>query len=126
MLAAIIFKKEPLFQGEDNYDQLVKITKVLGYDGLQQVLKKYNLKLDSHYDGVSLKYFAAFTVTPSYPRKPWTKFINPENQALCSSDALDLIDKMLQYDHAARITPRECFDHPFFDMIKKNGTIKNE
>lgn len=30
MLAAIIFKKEPFFHGHNNYDQLVKIAKVLG------------------------------------------------------------------------------------------------
>lgn len=30
MLAAIIFKKEPFFFGHDNYDQLVKIARVLG------------------------------------------------------------------------------------------------
>lgn len=30
MMAAIIFKKEPFFFGHDNYDQLVKIARVLG------------------------------------------------------------------------------------------------
>jgi len=29
-----IFKKEPLFKGDDNYDQLVRIAKVLGTDEL--------------------------------------------------------------------------------------------
>lgn len=30
MLAGLVFKKEPFFVGRDNYDQLVKIAKVLG------------------------------------------------------------------------------------------------
>jgi casein kinase II subunit alpha len=30
MFAGMIFQKEPFFQGKDNYDQLVKIAKVLG------------------------------------------------------------------------------------------------
>jgi casein kinase II subunit alpha len=30
MFAGMIFKKEPFFQGRDNYDQLVKIARVLG------------------------------------------------------------------------------------------------
>ena len=47
-----IFKKEPFFQGSDNYDQLVKIAKVLGTDDLFKVLKKYNLTLDQHYDKI--------------------------------------------------------------------------
>jgi hypothetical protein len=33
------------------------------------------------------------------PKKPWGKFIKPEVAHLCSDDALDLLDKMLQYDH---------------------------
>lgn len=33
MLAGIIFKKEPFFYGHDNYDQLVKIARVLGMFG---------------------------------------------------------------------------------------------
>jgi casein kinase II subunit alpha len=30
MFAGMIFRKEPFFHGHDNYDQLVKIAKVLG------------------------------------------------------------------------------------------------
>ena len=47
-----IFKKEPFFQGHDNYDQLVKITKVLGTEDLEAYLAKYKLNLDSHYHGI--------------------------------------------------------------------------
>lgn len=36
MLAAMIFKKEPFFHGHDNYDQLVKIARVLGTEDLFQ------------------------------------------------------------------------------------------
>lgn len=45
MLAGMVFRKEPFFSGADNYDQLVKIAKVLGTDKLHAYLKKYNLKL---------------------------------------------------------------------------------
>lgn len=47
-----IFKKEPFFQGHDNYDQLVKIAKVLGTEELEAYLAKYKLNLDSHYHGI--------------------------------------------------------------------------
>ncbi len=33
------------------------------------------------------------------PRKPFNKFVKPETSHLCSDDALDLLDRMLQYDH---------------------------
>jgi casein kinase II subunit alpha len=50
-----IFKKEPFFQGHDNYDQLVKIAKVLGTDDLTKYIEKYKLTLDAHYNGILLK-----------------------------------------------------------------------
>ena len=37
MLAGMIFRKEPFFHGHDNYDQLVKIAKVLGHLVCQRV-----------------------------------------------------------------------------------------
>lgn len=52
MFAGIIFQKEPFFQGSDNYDQLVKIAKVLGTDDLKKYVHKYHLKLDKHYDQI--------------------------------------------------------------------------
>jgi hypothetical protein len=40
------------------------------------------------------------------PVRPWNKFIKPENMALCNEDAIDLLSKMLLYDHAERILPK--------------------
>lgn len=50
MVAGMVFKKEPFFHGHDNYDQLVKIAKVLGTDELGAYLSKYELELDSQFD----------------------------------------------------------------------------
>jgi casein kinase II subunit alpha len=44
-----IFRKEPFFHGHDNYDQLVKIAKVLGTDELYTYIDKYNIRLDAQY-----------------------------------------------------------------------------
>lgn len=52
MFASMIFRKEPFFHGQDNYDQLVKIAKVLGTRELFAYLNKYEIKLDSHYKDV--------------------------------------------------------------------------
>ncbi|KAM5576762.1 hypothetical protein ABKV19_007549 [Rosa sericea] len=48
MFAGMIFRKEPFFYGHDNYDQLVKIAKVLGTDELNAYLHKYRIELDPH------------------------------------------------------------------------------
>ncbi|CAD8146245.1 unnamed protein product [Paramecium pentaurelia] len=108
MLASMIFKKEPFFQGNDNYDQLIVIAKVLGTEDLLAYVKKYRLKLDPVFDNK----------LGNYPKREWSKFINQENKHLCSEEAIDLLSKMLLYDHALRITPKEALDHPYFLPVR--------
>ncbi|CAI0430424.1 unnamed protein product, partial [Linum tenue] len=48
MFAGMIFRKEPFFYGHDNYDQLVKIAKILGTDELNAYLSKYRIDIDPH------------------------------------------------------------------------------
>jgi casein kinase II subunit alpha len=35
-----------------------------------------------------------------------------------TEEAIDLLSKMLKYDHAERITPREAMEHPYFKPVK--------
>ncbi|KAG2441926.1 hypothetical protein HXX76_003532 [Chlamydomonas incerta] len=111
MLAAIIFRKEPFFFGHDNYDQLVKIARVLGTDDLYAYLEKYGLELDPQQE----------SLLGTHSRKPWTKFINSDNQHLATPEALDFIDKLLRYDHQERITSKDALNHPYFDPIRNSA-----
>ncbi|KAJ1553251.1 Casein kinase II subunit alpha [Cladochytrium tenue] len=56
MFAAMIFRRDPFFPGHDNYDQLVKIAKVLGTDELFSYLDKYNIELDPEFDEILARY----------------------------------------------------------------------
>jgi len=109
MFASMIFKKEPFFHGRDNYDQLVKIAKVLGTDELDVYLKKYNITLDPHYKDILGR----------YPRKPWAKFLTAENQGYISPEAIDFLDHLLRYDHQERLTAKEAMNHPYFDPVRE-------
>mmetsp|Transcript_58538 Transcript_58538/g.169854 ORF Transcript_58538/g.169854 Transcript_58538/m.169854 type:complete len:347 (-) Transcript_58538:71-1111(-) len=115
MLAGMVFRKEPFFQGRDNYDQLVKIARVLGTDGLFEYLDKYDMELDPHFDGILGK----------HTRKAWTKFVTVENQRLVNTEVIDLIDRMLVYDHAARILPKEAMPHAYFVPIVQEAEAKS-
>lgn len=106
MLAAIVFKKEPFFRGESNNDQLVQIAKVLGTKDLMAYVNKYGIKLSHEYD----------PILGRYPRKPWSAFINKDNKHLVSPEVIDLIDKLLTYDHQLRPTAKETLAHPFFSL----------
>ena len=114
MFAGMIFRKEPFFVGRDNYDQLVKIAKVLGTNDLIKYLEKYDLTLDSHFDGIMGR----------YTKKSWKRFVSDENRSLVSDEALDLLDKMLQYDHQMRPTCKEAMAHPYFHAIRNEERAK--
>ena len=62
---------------------------MLGTVELYEYLKTYSLELGSNFNGVLGK----------HNKKPWSKFITPENKALANNDAIDLLSKMLVYDH---------------------------
>lgn len=55
----------------------------------------------------------SYTQKPRHSRKPWTRFVTPENQHLVTPDTLDFIDKLLRYDHAERLTAKEAMAHPY-------------
>ncbi|PVU95892.1 hypothetical protein BB561_001523 [Smittium simulii] len=112
MLASIIFSKEPFFHGQDNYDQLVKIAKVLGTDKLIEYVEKYNIKLASHYD----------ELLTTYPCKSWDKFVNEKNSHLATPEAIDFLDRLLRYDHQERLTAKEAMSHPYFNIVKQTET----
>jgi len=109
MFAGMIFIVHPFFHGRDNYDQLVKIAKVLGTEDLKVHLEKYKLVLESQFDDI----------LGNYTRKPWRKFVTEENKHLCPDAALDLLDNLLVYDHQKRFTCREAMAHAYFAPIRK-------
>eukprot|EP01064_Diplonema_japonicum_P009890 TRINITY_DN17307_c0_g3_i2.p1 TRINITY_DN17307_c0_g3~~TRINITY_DN17307_c0_g3_i2.p1 ORF type:complete len:335 (+),score=41.92 TRINITY_DN17307_c0_g3_i2:69-1073(+) len=111
MFAAMIFRKEPFFHGHDNYDQLVKISKVLGTDEMYSYLDKYNIELSPHYDGI----------LQHHPRKPWKHFINKDNQTLATPDALDFLDKLLVYDQQLRMDATTAMKHAYLDPVRSEA-----
>merc|ERR1712136_568856 len=75
---------------------------------------KYNLELDPHFDDILGR----------HSRKAWSKFVNGENQHLINSEVVDLIDRMLVYDHAQRILPKEAMTHPYFRAVREAEDLK--
>ncbi|XP_049622643.1 casein kinase II subunit alpha-like, partial [Suncus etruscus] len=113
MLASMIFLKEPFFYGMDNYDQLVRIAKVLGTRNLYGYIRKYSIQLDP----------CLCLIVGTHPRKKWESFINRTNQHLVNQEALDLLDKLLQYDHQSRLTAKEAMEHPYFSTVVKDQAL---
>lgn len=114
VLAAIIFKVDPFFHGTSNTNQLVKIAQILGSEGLHSYLLKYDTVLPSEYNNILGR----------YDRVPWSSFINSKNRVYAEPVALDLIDKLLRYDHYERLTAREAMAHPYFLPIRLESENK--
>jgi casein kinase II subunit alpha len=108
-LAGMLFRIDTMFKGSDNFDQLVKITKVLGTQKLMDYVKNYSLTVPKE---------AACLLKNTEP-VPWTSFVNEKNHHRITPEGLDLLDKMLQYDKNKRITPAEAMQHPYFASIRK-------
>ncbi|GAA6021692.1 hypothetical protein JCM10207_008542 [Rhodosporidiobolus poonsookiae] len=113
MFASMIFRKEPFFHGHDNYDQLVKICKVLGTDDLYAYLEKYDIDLSPEFDDILGR----------YARKPWSRFVTAECQRYISNEAIGFLEGLLRYDHAERFTAKEAQEQPYFDPVRKAEAV---
>lgn len=76
-------------------------------------LDKYTIELDEHHE-----------VPNDYiPRMQWKDFIVPENQHLVSDAALDLLGKLLRYDHQASVPCRFISGRELVLMKGYAGTV---
>ena len=107
LFASVLFKKHPFFHGHDNYDQLLKIVRVLGTVPFLENLEKYSIPLDERYEDLR----------HNYNTKSWQKFVSPDSK-LATPEALDLLSKILVYDHQARLLPSEAMQHSYFAPVK--------
>jgi len=109
LMAGMILDRDPFFNGEDNDDQLMKITKVLGTEDLYKYLDKYGLELNEEQE----------YLIKNRSKKNWERYIPYENEDLAHPAAIDLLDKLLRYDPADRLTAQQAMEHPYFHPITK-------
>jgi len=95
---------QPLFPGESGIDQLVEIIKVLGTPTREQI-KTMNPNYMEH------KF-------PQIKPHPFSKVFRPRT----STDAIDLVSRLLEYTPTARLSAIEGMCHPFFDELRLEGT----
>lgn len=97
---------KPLFQGNSGVDQLVEMIRVLGTPSREQILA-----MNRSYTQFN------FPQVESYP---WERLLRHKPSA--TPEAIDLIDKMLQYEPNVRISAFEALAHPFFDDLREAST----
>ena len=117
-MAGMIFRVDTFFKGTDNFDQLIKIMRVLGQEDLIKYVEKYSLHIPKEVKRVMHNEF--------FPKIPWKNFINENNKHLIDADALDLLDKLLRYDKNDRIRPKDAMKHAYFEPVLDFIRIQEE
>ena len=112
----------------DNVDQLLKIACILGTDDLvSYYCQKRNIPLSQEINQVLFPRQQQITSQPipQAQRRSWIPFI-PKGIPFDKNyrQGLDLLDKLLDYNHEARLNAREAMGHVFFDEVRDE--IKNE
>jgi casein kinase II subunit alpha len=147
ILASFLFRRIPFFKGRSDEDQLVKITQVLGSEEFIKYVEKYDLDRsliheysssnnnsnNSNDDSERERGKTRSNPLLHRPRKPWTNFVPPQTTPLSSSSSsnsnnddelissvsLDLLSRLLVFDHQNRLTAREAMLHPWFGNVRK-------
>ena len=117
MLAGLLFRREPFFRGKDNIDQLAKIISVLGTPDLISYISTINVDLSPDVRNTIAECAAREGNQVGRRRVPWLSF-RAAGTPMPSKESLDLLDKLLVYDHNTRLTAQESMAHPFFDEVR--------
>eukprot|EP00270_Netrium_digitus_P009733 TRINITY_DN2979_c0_g1_i1.p1 TRINITY_DN2979_c0_g1~~TRINITY_DN2979_c0_g1_i1.p1 ORF type:complete len:309 (+),score=70.09 TRINITY_DN2979_c0_g1_i1:479-1405(+) len=98
-------RKTPLFPGDSELQQLLHIFKLLGTPS------------EASWPGVTkLRDWHEF---PFWRPQSLAKVV-PELSDYNNGTGIDLMEKMLQYDPAKRISAKEALQHPYFDDLDKS------
>jgi len=108
-MAGIIFNKKTFFNGEDDFDMVVKISEILGRQDLDKYLEKYDIPLPKE---LKMK------LGETRKKNLYQMASKVPRQDLISKEAIDLIERCLKYDHTQRITASQALDHPYFDPVR--------
>lgn len=98
---------------KDNVDQLGKIVSVLGTADLLAYIAKCNVEVTPEIRKVIAKYTLRGGL-----KRPWLSLL-PKGCPVPSADGIDLLDKLLVYDHDARLTAKQAMGHSFFDPVRE-------
>jgi len=117
LLAEMVFVKMHFFQGElkrefnekELNEQLEVIARVRGSEELREYAEKY--RSDMRAEGMNN--------IGVYEKVSFETFINEENKHLVDNDVIDLLEKMLEYDHDKRVTASEALKHKYFDDMRQ-------
>eukprot|EP00981_Chlorochromonas_danica_P008568 scaffold2224_cov175-Ochromonas_danica.AAC.10 len=114
MLATLLLRKFPMFPGGSSDKVLKNIAGVIGGDDLKAYLDHLGRPYNASED--------VFTKQPS--RVSWKEIAEPGSEIYLTPEAEDLLNRLLRWDPAERLSAREAIYHPYFSVkIPNNLTL---
>lgn len=105
VLAGIIFREDYFFPGDSQHEQLDYYTRMLGTEGLIQLVEKYKIPCN--------RSIAAFTMRP---RVSWSQYINEQNRHLINDDILEVFNATFTYNPADRPRAADLLNYRYFQQ----------
>ena len=109
---------------KDNVDQLAKIVSVLGTPDFLAYTSRIKVELSPALRKIIEECaIREGNQGPVRKRVPWLSF-RAAGTPLPSEESLDLMDKLLVYDHDARLTAKEAMAHPYFNEVRDRVNVE--
>jgi serine/threonine protein kinase len=113
-----------------------QIVSILGKQDLLKYCDQYGIQLSTELQKVVQKYTLKTNATGA--RKSWLTLLNSSTKPIRGKDlgsknspcpipsreGLNLLDKLLVYNHEERLTAKEAMMHPFFDAVRDKVRIE--
>ncbi|KAM3182041.1 hypothetical protein ACTXT7_013196 [Hymenolepis weldensis] len=116
ILAGSIFHTKRIFNAKEDYKQLFKIANILGGKELLDSAKEYEISVGKELER-NIRKFKGLGFQSL--KKEYCEITATE-------EAIDLVEKLLIYDHKKRLTAKEALNHPYFSKIQKESLAKME
>ncbi|VDL59570.1 unnamed protein product [Hymenolepis diminuta] len=111
ILAGSIFHTKRIFNAKEDHKQLFKIANILGGKELLDSAREYEIAVDKELER-NIRKFKGLGFQ-SLKRKYC--------EITATEEAIDLVEKLLVYDHKKRLTAKEALNHPYFSKIHKEN-----
>lgn len=118
------------------FEFLGQIVAFLGKNDLMRCCDQYGIQLSPELERIVQKYTSKFN--PMGTRKSWLTLLGSKSKSyggkkhaesdmqcpIPSREGLNLVDKLLVYNHDERLTAKEAMMHPFFDVVRDKVRIE--
>eukprot|EP01139_Manchomonas_bermudensis_P006438 Amastigsp_a177143_14.p2 type:complete len:395 gc:universal Amastigsp_a177143_14:1329-145(-) len=115
VLGMLLVQKNHLIKAKHNDDrsQMVAIGKLLGAAGYRALIAKYTPVYEDYFPIKDME-----DARCPEDRISWLSLRNSQNAHLYCDEAIDLLDRLLVWDHAERLTAAAALRHPYFDPVR--------